>query len=80
MYHCSVHTKTEILATLREYDVKIIIFPPHMTQVFQTLDLGLSGLFERKMQYKLPFVNDGLTVRLFKTRFTHRSKHLVPIM
>jgi hypothetical protein len=71
MDNCSIHLKLEILATLREHNVKMITFPPHTTQIFQTLDLCRFGVFERKMQYRLPFVNDSLTVRLFKTRFTH---------
>jgi hypothetical protein len=55
----SIHTKPEILTTLREHNVKIITFPPHRTQIFQALDLCLFGMFKRKMQDRLPFVNDS---------------------
>jgi hypothetical protein len=54
MDNWSIHTKPEILATLRKHNVKIITFPPHTTQIFQTLDLCPSGLFERKMQTSNP--------------------------
>jgi hypothetical protein len=62
MDNCSIHTRPEILATVRDHTVKVITFPPHTIQIFQTLDLCLFVVFKRKMQYKLPFANDNLTV------------------
>jgi hypothetical protein len=60
--HCFIHTRPEVLATLRDDNAKVITFPPHTTEIFQTPDLCLCGVFMRKMQYKLPFAKDNLTV------------------
>jgi hypothetical protein len=49
MDNCSIHTRPEVLATLRNHNVKVITFPPHTTEIFQTLDLYLFGIFKRKM-------------------------------
>jgi hypothetical protein len=49
MDNCSIHTRLEVLATLRDYNVKVITFPPHTTQIFQTLDLCLFGVLKKKM-------------------------------
>jgi hypothetical protein len=57
-----IHTRPDVLAILRDHNVKVITFPPHKAQIFQTPDLCLFGVFKRKMQYKLPFANDNLTV------------------
>jgi hypothetical protein len=66
MDNCFIHTRPELLATLKDHSVNVIIFPPHTTQIFQILDLCLFGVFKRKMQYKLPFANDNLTVNFSK--------------
>jgi hypothetical protein len=62
MKNCSIHTRPEIIATLRDHNMKVTTFPPHITQIFQTLDFCLFGVFKRKIQYKSPFANDILTV------------------
>jgi hypothetical protein len=56
---------------LRDNNVKVIIFPPYTTYIFQTLDLCLFGVFERKIQCKLPFANDNLTVNCIRKAFLH---------
>jgi hypothetical protein len=72
--NCFIHTRPEVLAISRDHSVKVITFPPHTTQIFQTPGLCLFGVFKRKMQYKLPFANENLTVNLFERGFTHWSK------
>jgi hypothetical protein len=69
MDNFSIHTRPKVLATLRDRNVKVITFPPHTTQIFQTLDLCLFGVFRRKMQYKLPFANDNLVVNFIRNAF-----------
>jgi hypothetical protein len=78
MDNCSVHRKPEILATLREHNVKIIIFPPHTTQIFQALKLCLFGVFKRKVQSRLPFVNDSVTVGFIQKVFHALKQAFVP--
>jgi hypothetical protein len=80
MDDCSIHTRSEVLATLRDHNVKVITFPLHTIQIFQTLDLSLFGAFRRKMQYKLPFPNDNLTVNFIRNAFTHWDTQLFQIM
>jgi hypothetical protein len=45
----SIHTGPEVLATLKDHNVKMVILPPHTTQIFQALDLCLFGVFKRKI-------------------------------
>jgi hypothetical protein len=75
---CFIHMRPEILATLRDHNVKVIIFQPHTTQIFQTPDLCLFGVFKRKMQYKLPFANDNLTVNFIRKAFHALKQRFVP--
>jgi hypothetical protein len=67
--NCLIHARPEVLATSRDHNVKVITFPPHTKQIFQTPDLCLFGLFKRKMQYKLPFANGNLTVNFIRKTF-----------
>jgi hypothetical protein len=78
MDNCSIHTRPEVLATLRGHNVKVITFPPHTTQIFQVLDLCLFGVFKRKMQYKLPFANDNLTVNSIRKAFHALKETFIP--
>jgi hypothetical protein len=76
--NCSIHTKPEVLATLRDHNVKVITFPPHITLLFQTLDLCIFDVFKRKVQYKLPFNNDSLTVNFIWNAFHALKEIFVP--
>jgi hypothetical protein len=58
--------------------MKVITFPPHTTQIFQTLDLCLFGVVERKMEDKLPFVDDNLTVNVIRNAFRALKQTFVP--
>jgi hypothetical protein len=78
MDNCSIHTRPEVLATLMDRNVKMTTFPPHTIQFFQTLDLCLFGIFKRKMQYKLPFANDHLTVNVSRNAFHALKQTFVP--
>jgi hypothetical protein len=70
--------KPEVLATLRNHNVKVITFSPHATQIFQTVDLCLFGVFRRKMQYKLPFANGNLTVDFIRNAFHALNHTFIP--
>jgi hypothetical protein len=74
----SIHTRPEVVATLTDYNVKVITFPPHTIQIFQTLDVCLFGIFKRKMQYKLPFANNNLTVNCIRNAVHALKQTLVP--
>jgi hypothetical protein len=63
---------------LREYDVKVITFPPHTTQVFQALDLSLFGVLKRELQYKLPLGNDDRVVGFIQKAFHSLKQTFVP--
>jgi hypothetical protein len=78
MDNCFVHMRPDVLAALRDRNVKMITFPPHTTQIFQTLDLCLFGVFKRKMQYKLPFTNNKLSVNFIRSAFHGLKQTFVP--
>jgi hypothetical protein len=78
MDNYSLHPRPEVLATLRDHNVKVIIFPPHTTEIVQTLDLRLFGVFKRKMQFQLPFANDNLTVGFIRNAFYALKQTFVP--
>jgi hypothetical protein len=52
------------------HQVKVIIFPPHTTQIFQSPDLSLFGNFKKKMNYTVPLESDettaGFIMRIFQ--------------
>jgi hypothetical protein len=62
MDNCSIDVQPETLQMIAEYEVKVIIFPPYMTYIFQSLDLSLFGNFKKEMNYMLPLENDETTV------------------
>jgi hypothetical protein len=78
MENCFIHMRREVLGTLRDHNAKAIIFPLLTTQIFQTLGLCLFGVFKRKMQYKLPFTNDNLTVNFIRNAFHALKQTFVP--
>jgi hypothetical protein len=78
MDNCLIHTRPEVLKALREHNVKVITFPPHTTQVFQTLDLSLFGVLKRKLQYKLPLGNDDQVLGFIQRVFHSLRQAFVP--
>jgi hypothetical protein len=78
MDNCFIHMRPEVLATLRDHNVKVITFAPHSTQIFQTLDLYLSGVFKSKIQFKLPFANDSLNLTFIRNVFHALKQTFVP--
>jgi hypothetical protein len=63
---------------VREHKVKVFAFPPHTTEIFQTLELSLFGMLKRKLPNKLPFGNDDLMMVLIQKSFHLRSQTFVP--
>jgi hypothetical protein len=63
---------------LREYDVKVIAFPPHTTRISQASSPSLFGVLSRKLQYKLPFDNGDLAVALIQKAFRALTQTNVP--
>ena len=78
MDNCSIHMRPDVLKILREHDVKVIAFLPHTTQVFQTLDLSLFGVFPRKLQYNLPLGNDDQVLDVIQKVFHSLKQTFVP--
>jgi hypothetical protein len=76
--NCFMHMRPEVLATLRHHNVKVITFPPDTTQIFQTPDLCLFGVFKRKMKYKFPLATDSLTVNFIRKAFHALKQTFVP--
>jgi hypothetical protein len=67
MDNCPSHVTDEALRLLLEARVRVIIWSPHMTQIFQQLDVSLFGVLKWRGQYKLPFdEEDGTHAFLFK--------------
>jgi hypothetical protein len=52
--------------------------PPHTTQILQTLDFCIFGVFTRKIQYRLPFANDNLTVNYIRNAVHTLKQTFVP--
>jgi hypothetical protein len=73
-----LHRRPEIPTIVREHKVKVFAFPPHMTEIFQTLELSLFGMLKRKLPDKLPFSNDDLMMALIQRFFHFRSEAFVP--
>jgi hypothetical protein len=44
MDNSSLHRRPDILTIFREHEVKFFAFPPHMIEIFQTLELSLFGM------------------------------------
>jgi hypothetical protein len=78
MNNCSIHTRPEVLKMLREHDVKEMTFPPHTTQLFHALDLGLFGVLKGKCQYQLPRGNDDRVVAFIQKAFHSLKQTFVP--
>jgi hypothetical protein len=75
MGNCSVHTKLETLQRLTENQVKVVTFPLHATHIFQAHDLSLFGIFNKQMNYKLPF-EDNETPAGFVKHIFHNLKQI----
>jgi hypothetical protein len=58
MAHCSAHVINDAIRNLTQAKVRVITFAPHITQVFQVLDLTLFGVLKRRPRYELSFNDD----------------------
>jgi hypothetical protein len=56
--------------------VRVVIFAPHITQIFQLLDLTLFGIFKREGRYHLPFGDLGTTVDFVYNVYMKMAKTL----
>jgi hypothetical protein len=73
MDNCSVHVQGETLQTLADHRVKVLTFPPHITHIFQSLDLSPFGNFKKRVNYRLPLGTDETTPGLIR-RIFHMMK------
>jgi hypothetical protein len=69
MAHCSAHVSDDVIRSLTEARVRIIIFAPHTTQVFQVLDFTLLGVLKRCPRYEVPFDDDNATVKVITKEY-----------
>jgi hypothetical protein len=70
MDDCSAHVNTDVIPILTEARVRIIIFAPHTSQVFQVLDLTLFRVLKRCPKYELTFDDDNAMVKVI-TKVSH---------
>jgi hypothetical protein len=74
MDNCLSHVGEMILNLLCDAKVRVIIWHPHTTQIFQELDISFFGVLKRREQYRLPFdEDDGTAVFLLKTYRTFKQ-------
>jgi hypothetical protein len=68
MDNCLPHLTPVVTDLLSEARVRIVIFAPHTTQIFQALDLDLTlfGVLKRRGQYQFPFGDDARSARFIK--------------
>jgi hypothetical protein len=76
MTHCSTHVSDDVIRILTEARVGVITFAPHTTQVFQLLDLTLSGALKQCPRYELPFDENDATVKVI-TQVHHDITHTI---
>jgi hypothetical protein len=76
MDNCPSHVTDDIIAVLTEARVRVIIFAPYTTQIFQVLDVTLFGALKRRLGYKLPFEEEKETVE-FRMKVYHDFKQTV---
>jgi hypothetical protein len=77
MDDCSIHVQQETLQMIADYQVKVITFPPHTTQIFQSLDLSLIGNFKKKNNCTLPLESDETTAGFIMCIFHMMKQTLV---
>jgi hypothetical protein len=78
MNNCSICARPGVLKMPREHDVKVITFSPHMTQLFQALDLSIFGILKRNLQYKLLLGIDDRVVAFIQKAFHSLKQTFVP--
>jgi hypothetical protein len=70
--------REDILQTLADYHVKVVTFPPHMTNFFQCLDLSLFSVLKKKMNSQLPLGSDDSVVAFIRRIFHDPKQTLTP--
>jgi hypothetical protein len=78
MTYCSAHVSDAVIRILTEATVRIIIFAPHTTKVFQILDLTYFGVLKRCPRSELPFGDDNATVKVIMKVYHDFTQTIVP--
>jgi hypothetical protein len=68
----------DIFQMLADHRVKVITFPPHTTNIFQSLDVSLFGVFKSQMNSKIPFDTDESATGFIKRIFHNMKQTPVP--
>jgi hypothetical protein len=76
MDNCSVHMQDNTLQKLAAHRVKVVTFPSHTPNNFQSPDVSLFGVFKKRTTYKLPMNGDGSTTAFIR-RIFHNMKQTV---
>jgi hypothetical protein len=63
MANCSAYATDDVISLRSDARVRVITFAPHTTQVFQVVDVTISGLLEGRPRYDQPFGNDDATIK-----------------
>jgi hypothetical protein len=78
MDNCSAHVTDDVIRLLTKARVRIIIFAPHTTNIFQVLDPTLFGVLKRGPRYELPFETDNSTVMFLMKLYHDFKQTMVP--
>jgi hypothetical protein len=78
MDNCLVNARDDVIRLLTEARVRVITFAPHMTHIFQVLDLTLFGVLKRRPRYELPFETDDSTIKFIMTVYHDFRQTMVP--
>jgi hypothetical protein len=76
MDNCPGHVTDDIIGLLTEARVRVITFAPHITQIFQALDVTLFGVLKRHLGSKFPFEDEKETVK-FIMKVYHDLKQTI---
>jgi hypothetical protein len=68
MDSCPSHIAGDMIDFLAEACVRVMTFAPHITQIFQVLDVSLFGVLKRRPSDELPFGDEKATVKFITKR------------
>jgi hypothetical protein len=63
MNNCASHGADDVIGLLTEARVRVIIFAPHTTQIFQVLNVTLFDVLKRRPRYQSLFEDEKETVK-----------------
>jgi hypothetical protein len=76
MDNVATHVAADMLRFLTEVRIRVLAFAPHTTQIFNVLDLTLSGVLKRFFRHELPS-GDGHATLTFKMQAYHDFGEMV---